>query len=143
MTIRLILRHKGNAVHTASADDTVGDVSRLLDRHRIGAVLVRDGTGAIVGVVSERDIVVALARRGSDCLNLKVPDVMSSPVVTCEPADSVDQVMQLMTDRRIRHVPVMDGGELVGIISIGDVVKYRISKVESEANAMRAYIATG
>lgn len=143
MTVRVILRGKGATVHTVSASATLGDVANLIDRQRIGATLVKDSADAVVGIVSERDIVLALARRGADCLNLRVADVMTSPVITCQPADSVNDVMQLMTDRRIRHLPVMDEGLLVGIISIGDVVKYRISQVETEANAMRAYIATG
>jgi CBS domain-containing protein len=143
MTVRMILRQKGSAVHMVTTGDSVGDVARLLDRHRIGAALVEDAKGAIVGVISERDIVLALARRGGACLDVRVAEIMSSPVATCKPSDSVNDLMHLMTERRIRHVPVMDEGELAGIISIGDVVKYRINQVETEVSAMRAYIATG
>ena len=143
MTVATILKTKGNNIVTANVGESVADTAVLLAKYKIGAVLVLDKTGKVTGVLSERDIVRALAASGSGCLNQNVEDLMTKDVICCAPSDTIDEVMALMTDRRIRHLPVMDGSELKGFISIGDVVKRRISDVEQEAAAMRDYIATG
>ncbi|MBO6827688.1 MAG: CBS domain-containing protein [Sneathiella sp.] len=143
MTVATILKTKGNNIVTANVGESVADTAVLLAKYKIGAVLVLDKTGKVTGVLSERDIVRALATSGSGCLNQNVEDLMTKDVICCAPSDTIDEVMALMTDRRIRHLPVMDGSELKGFISIGDVVKRRISDVEQEAAAMRDYIATG
>ena len=142
MLVSTILAQKGNRIISVSPDDRISDVAALLTRERIGAVLVRDPEQALVGVLSERDIVNAIADQGSNCLELAVHDLMTSEVVTCQPGDSLNQVMSLMTELRIRHVPVVVDGDLVGIISIGDVVKHRLAEVESEAESLRDYITS-
>ncbi|WP_169569990.1 CBS domain-containing protein [Sneathiella limimaris] len=143
MNVASILKGKGGNIITAKADDEISAVAALLKEHGIGAVLVVGEGQALEGVISERDIVRGLAESGSGCLGKKASELMTSNVITCSPADTVDEVMSLMTTRRIRHLPVMDEGVLSGFISIGDVVKSRIDEIETEAAAMRDYIATG
>ena len=143
MYVETILRKKGDSVVTIDPADTVSDAVQVLAKHRIGAALVRDAAGDIVGILSERDIVRGVARDKSNCLDMTVKDLMTSPVISCKPDDNIDEIMELMTERRIRHLPVMNGGALVGIISIGDVVKQRISEIEHESEALRQYITTG
>jgi CBS domain-containing protein len=115
--------------------------SRLADK-RIGAVVVTDRAGRIAGIVSERDVVHALAREGAECLGWPVSEIMTREVLTCAEDDTIDEIMSRMTMRRCRHLPVVASGRLAGIISIGDVVKHHIAEVEMEAMAMRDYIAT-
>ena len=143
MTVKAILKQKGDRVVAVRPDDTVGSVCSILDKEGIGAVLVRDADQRVIGVVSERDVVRSIARLGRDMLDHTVSSIMTRDVHFCSPEDSVDQVMAQMTDRRIRHLPVLKRGKLVGMISIGDVVKQRIADHEMEAEAMKAYIATG
>lgn len=143
MYVHAILKHKGQDVVSAGPTDDVVETARLLNRHRIGAVVVRDADGHVAGILSERDIVRGIAESGAACLGLKVADLMTREVVSCRPDDSIDDIMALMTERRIRHLPVMEDGRLVGVISIGDVVKRRIAEIESEASSLREYIATG
>ena len=142
MGISSILREKGGEVATIPVTNPVRDVVAELVVRRIGALLVVDGN-AIVGLVSERDIVRALAADGAAALDRPARDVMTSPVVTITPHDSVNMAMELMTGRRIRHLPVVEDGRLVGLVSIGDLVKRRIEEVEQEALALKDYIATG
>ena len=142
MDVRTILKAKGNRVLSVAPSSTVAEAASILERERIGSVLVLDGSGRLVGVLSERDIVSGIARSGANCLELKVESVMTRNVVTCRQEDSVNTIMALMTERRVRHLPVMDGDELIGIISIGDVVKHRLAEVESEAQSLREYITT-
>lgn len=141
MLIAHVLRDKGALVHTVRAETTLEAAAQLLTEKRVGALVVIAEGGAISGVVSERDIVREVARRGGACLSDTVASVMSRKVVTAEPMETVDEGLGRMTDRRIRHLPVVDGDKLVGIISIGDLVKHRIAAVEAEAAAMQAYIA--
>ena len=141
MNVDAILREKGTDVVTVDRDQTVAEVARVLAEHRIGAVVVCN-SGKVTGVLSERDIVRGIDRLGADVLNLPVSEIMSSPVHCCQRSDSVIEVMGVMTERRIRHVPVVENGELLGIISIGDVVKHRIMEAERENEAMRQYITT-
>jgi CBS domain-containing protein len=143
MHVASILKVKGHTVETARADTTLMAVAGRLAEKRIGAVVVTDRAGAIAGIVSERDIVHALAREGSDCLDWPVSEIMTREVLTCSADDTIDEIMSRMTARRCRHLPVVvDGRKLAGIISIGDVVKHHIAEVEMEAMAMRDYIAT-
>lgn len=142
MLIAHVLREKGALVHTARADISLEQAARELDEKRVGALVVLGENGAIVGVVSERDIVREISRKGADCLENLVRTVMSKDIVTARPSETIDEGLARMTDRRIRHLPVVDEGRLVGIVSIGDLVKHRIAAVEAEAAAMHAYIAT-
>lgn len=143
MNVASILKGKGSDIIAAKAGDDISGIASLLAENRIGAVLVLDEGRQVLGVISERDIVRGLAESGDACLKSDVSSLMTKNVITCSPTDTVDQVMSLMTEKRIRHLPVMEGGDLVGFISIGDIVKMRISEVEQEAAAMRDYIATG
>lgn len=139
MTIASILRTKGTDVVSVRADVTVQDVVELLHRHRIGAVLVLDGD-SVVGVVSERDIIRCLHEKGAGILDATARDIMTAPVVAVAPNDSVDQAMALITERRVRHLPVLHDGRLIGLVSIGDLVKRRIEMAEFEAGALKQYI---
>ncbi len=141
MLIAHVLREKGSAVHTLSASATLEAAARELAERRVGALVVVDADGAIAGVLSERDIVRQIAARGASALASSVGDAMSRNVVTAHPDETVDEGLERMTDRRFRHLPVVAGGRLAGIVSIGDLVKFRIAAVEAEAAAMQAYIA--
>lgn len=146
MGISTVLRDKrqgtnSGAVASVPPDSRVSEIVDLLVQRRIGAVLVLEG-GRPVGIVSERDIVRCLAVKGGAVMDLEARDVMTSPVITIRPEESVCDAMELMTDRRIRHLPVVESGELVGIVSIGDLVKRRIAEAEQEALALKDYIAT-
>lgn len=139
MTIAAILRGKGADIVVASPDITVADALTLLAEHRIGALpVVADG--AVHGMFSERDVVRLLAGGDSGVLQARVGEVMTAPALTAAPSDPVLAALSLMTQRRIRHLPVVDAGTLCGIVSIGDLVKYRIERIEAEAAAMRDYI---
>lgn len=141
MTIAAILGGKGHEVVSIDGDRSVADAVALLASRRIGAVPVMDGAW-VAGVFSERDVIYCLEREGAATLDRRVREVMTSPAITVAPDDSVLGALSLMTQRRIRHLPVLEGGRCVGIVSIGDLVKYRIDRIESEAEAMRAYIQT-
>lgn len=139
MRISDILRHKGTSVVTISPTGAITDLIRSLDEHHIGAIVVVD-EDAIVGIASERDVVQALAKRGVDVLGGTVADLMTAPVVTCQPGDSVDDIAATMTERRARHMPVLQDGRLVGIVSIGDVVLSRIRQLEQDRGQLEQYI---
>lgn len=139
MTIRAILQSKGNDVLSISGDAAVSDAVALLAEKRIGALPVIDG-GKVRGIFSERDVLYGIARDGAGILAKKVADVMISPAITVEADSPVLTALSLMTRRRIRHLPVTDGDAAIGFVSIGDLVKYRIDKIEAEAAAMRDYI---
>ncbi|MBM3508741.1 MAG: CBS domain-containing protein [Alphaproteobacteria bacterium] len=143
MNVASILAAKGNSVLTAPPTATVADIVATLQERNIGSIVISDDGARVLGIVSERDIVRDLALHGSSVLTRHVSDVMTRNVVTCSVGDSVNDLMSTMTAKRIRHLPVIDRGRLCGVISIGDVVKCRLEEVESEANAMRQYIATG
>jgi CBS domain-containing protein len=142
MLIAHVLRDKGAVVYTVRAEATLEEAAGVLTEKKVGALVVIAEGGAIIGVLSERDIVREIARNGANCLGETVGGVMSRDVLTADPTESVDEGLGRMTDRRVRHLPVVEGGRLIGIISIGDLVKYRIAAVEAEAAAMQAYIAT-
>jgi CBS domain-containing protein len=139
MTVQAILAEKGGDVATIGAGDSVREAVRLLGERRIGALPVVDGD-AVTGIMSERDVIYCLKDYGAEVLDWPVSRVMTSPAVTVEPSTPVMSALALITQRRIRHLPVVTGGRLIGIVSIGDLVKYRIERVEQEAAAMRAYI---
>jgi len=141
MTVKLILDEKGRDVVTAAGRATLAEVVAVLSRRRIGAVVVVDEDGGIDGILSERDVVRALASDGAEALHRPVSETMTSPVTVCSESHTIDQVMEIMTNRRFRHLPVESGGRLAGIVSIGDVVRKRIETVEREAEEMKAYIA--
>jgi CBS domain-containing protein len=140
MHVAVILKRKGTDVVTTTPERTIADTVGLLDQHKIGAVIVLDTGGTVAGVLSERDIVHGIARHGGGALSMSVSELMTRDVVVCAPEDTVQDIMALMTLRRIRHVPVMSDGRLSGIISIGDVVKHRLGEIELEAESLRAYV---
>ncbi|WP_420381330.1 CBS domain-containing protein [Novosphingobium sp.] len=140
MTIARLIAGRSDTVWTVHADDSVADAIALLAERRIGALPVTDGDGGVAGIFSERDVLYSLRRLGADLLTRKVGDVMTSPVVTVSPDQSALDALALMTKRRFRHLPVMDGGKMVAFISIGDLVKFRIERIEADAEAMRDYI---
>jgi CBS domain-containing protein len=143
MRVVEVLRSKGVNVVSIAPTATLHEAAQLLFEHRIGALIVRDERDQVVGVLSERDIVATLARLASDALSTRVSEAMSSDVVKCSLEDSLEQLMQLMTEHRIRHLPVLENQKLVGVISIGDVVKHRISEVTDESRALTDYITLG
>jgi CBS domain-containing protein len=142
MLVANVVRAKGSDVVTMHADGSVRELLHVLAHHGIGAVVVTARGSVIAGIVSERDVVRALNRQGESLLDQPVASIMTSEVVTCELPDPIDDVMAVMTEHRIRHVPVVDGGALVGIVSIGDMVKRRIAELEGERNDLVTYIGT-
>lgn len=142
MRIADVLRTKGTAVATVEPGATVRDLLEHLAGRNIGAMVVMDGE-EVAGIVSERDVVRRLYEHGPDLLARTVADIMTTRVTTCGPEDSVDHLSVLMTERRIRHVPVVDGRTLAGIVSIGDVVKSRLNELEESREQLEAYIAQG
>jgi CBS domain-containing protein len=140
MTIAAVLRSKGSEVETIGANERLADAVARLGERRIGALPVVDGGGDIAGIISERDIIYCLRDHGAEVLDWPVGRVMSSPVLTVAPDSEVLSALALMTQRRIRHLPVAEGGRLRGIVSIGDLVKHRMERIEAEAEAMREYI---
>ena len=142
MSVAQILNTKGSSVITASADDTVTQAAAMLAEKKIGSVVITSPKGRIEGIVSERDIVRAIASAGAAALEWPVSRIMSGSVRTCSPDDTEAELMALMTDHRIRHLPVVEGGRLRGMISIGDVVKFRIEAIEREAEDMKTYISS-
>jgi|TARA_B100000959_G_scaffold73231_1_gene77776 CBS domain-containing protein len=143
MIVSQILREKGHDVYTVFKEFSVKEVSALLAEKRIGAVVVTDQADAVEGIISERDVVRGLAQHGSSILDKKVEELMTKNVITHGLDDHIDDLMQEMSKSRIRHLPILDDGKLVGVISIGDVVKNRVEELEAEGNMLRDYIATG
>jgi CBS domain-containing protein len=141
MDVETILRSKGRAVATIRPDETIGAAINALVSGNIGALVASEDGETVEGIISERDIVRALARHGDGLLALTVADAMTRSVVTCDPNESVAELMAEMTNRRIRHLPVVRDGRLCGIISIGDVVKNRLDEIEYEARSLRSFIA--
>jgi len=143
MFVSDILAQKGGLVFTVTPGTSVAQLSQQLSTRRIGSVLVLDGEGSVAGIVSERDLVRAMASHGAKAMELEARQVMTRDVVTCDPDDSIDQVMQTMTSGRFRHLPVVRHGELLGLVSIGDVVKARLEETKYETEALKAYIVAG
>jgi CBS domain-containing protein len=142
MTVKAILARKGNDVTTAQPTASLADAVNLLTARRIGAVVVTGADHRIIGILSERDIVRTLAEKGADALNAPVSEAMTRKVVTCSRNDTVAELMERMTAGKFRHVPVVEEGQLAGIVSIGDVVKQRLHDIEQESDALRDYIRT-
>lgn len=143
MLVAQILKQKGDSVFTAAPQDTVAAAAALLHSRRVGAMVVLDDHGAIIGILSERDIVRIVAQHGAAGLSQPISDCMTADVILAKPTETTDTLLSRMTDRRIRHLPVAKEGRLVGIVSIGDLVKHKISEIEAEANGLKAYIAAG
>jgi len=141
MLVSQILKDKGDMVFTASPSDSVAAVAALLQARRVGAMVVLDDAGQVAGIVSERDIVRVVAERGGEGLSQPVSACMTRDVIYAEPQESVDALLERMTDRRIRHLPVCRNERLVGIISIGDLVKSKIAETVAEAETLKAYIS--
>ena len=141
MFVSDILKGKGGNVVSLPSQQPVAEALALMAQHRIGAVLALDAIGEIAGILSERDLVRAMHRHGKAVLDKRVSDLMTTPVVTCSPKDPVGAIEGMMTAQRFRHVPVVEEGELIGIVSIGDVVKNRIEEAEAEVEALRRYIS--
>ena len=139
MTIAMVLQGKGSAIETIAGDAPLFDAVRRLGEKRIGALPVVED-GRIAGIMSERDVIYCLRNHGADVLDWPVSRVMSSPAITIESSTDVLAALALMTQRRIRHLPVVDNGEIRGLVSIGDLVKHRMERIEAEADAMREYI---
>ena len=142
MKLAELIRGKSHEIVKIRADRNIAEASITLTENKIGALLVEDQNGKIVGILSERDIVGGMAPHGADLHDVEVSELMTPDLIHCSPQDTVNQAMAMMTDRRIRHLPVLDGDELVGFISIGDLVKCRIMEVQTEAEALRQYIAS-
>jgi len=142
MLVSQILKAKGDLVFTVTPNDTIAAVAALLHSRRVGALVVLDGDD-VAGIVSERDVVRAVAEGGGAQLAKPVSSCMTQDVLFALPGETIDSLLSRMTDRRVRHLPVCKDGRLLGIVSIGDLVKWKISEVEAEADGLKAYIATG
>ena len=140
MTVQNILNEKGTKVATVRPHETIGTLVHKLKLENIGSVVVSQDGKRVDGIISERDIVRGLAAHGTELLAMRVDKLMIRDVLTCAPEDSVKDVMQTMTSRRVRHLPVVEKGKMVGVVSIGDVVKDRLQDVEMEARVLRDYI---
>lgn len=142
MIIGQILKSKGRGVTTASPDDTIHEITLRLTSRKIGAVVILEG-GKVAGIISERDIIRLIAEHGPGALTMAAKEGMTRDVISCTRDCTLDEIMETMTQGRFRHLPVLENDDLVGIISIGDVVKYHTAEVELEVTAMRDYLATG
>jgi CBS domain-containing protein len=140
MTVSAILSVKGSDVATAQPHRTLAEIARTLAERRIGAILITDANGGVKGIISERDVVRAIAKRGGAALDDPASQHMTSRVVTCLRSDPIADVMEEMTKGRFRHLPVVEDGKLLGVISIGDVVKHRIAETVAESQSLRDYI---
>jgi CBS domain-containing protein len=141
MNVSNLLATKGHEVATISQERTVSDALTILKEHGIGALVVTGATSPLVGIFSERDVVRALATSGADALTFTVSELMTSPVATCSEETSVTELMGTMTERRVRHVPVVSDGRLVGMVSIGDVVKARFDELEHDKQELLDYVS--
>ena len=143
MNVASILKAKGRAVTTARPNATLLDVAKKLGPKKIGAVVVVGDNGHVAGIISERDIIRVVSEQGAAALSMMVSDVMTRNVIACGETSELDELMEMMTKGRFRHLPVIEDDALVGIISIGDVVRHHVAEVEMEVSAMRNYLATG
>ena len=140
MHVAAVIKRKGSSVVSITPDRTIADATNLLTENRIGAVLVLDSNQGIRGIISERDIIRALSKYGADALTHRVEALMTQDVQQCSPKDTIAEVMTTMTTRRFRHLPVVEDGKLLGMISIGDVVKQRLDDTELEVETLRGYV---
>jgi CBS domain-containing protein len=139
MKVLDILRVKGSSVVTVPPNTTLLTLVHRLKLERVGAIVVSQDGKTVDGIISERDVAWGLAEHGADLLNLRVADLMTKSVLTCSPDDTITSIARIMTERRLRHLPVLLKGELVGVVSIGDVVKHRLDEMQLEANVLRDY----
>ena len=142
MKAKHILQSKGAEVFAVYPDDSISDAVSVLESKNIGAVIVREKGGDVVGILSERDVVRRLSQKGAETLSLRVADCMTPNPFTCAPDATIDELMSKMTEKRIRHLPVTQDGKVIGVISIGDVVKRKIEETEREAAALKEYISS-
>lgn len=142
MSVEKILAKKGRNVITILPEHMVGDAAKVLSEHKIGVMTVCDHKGRLEGILSERDLVRGIAKYGSAILNMPVRNLMTTAVITCKPTDDLKDLMQIMTNRRIRHLPVLENFRLVGIVSIGDIVSFRLQEAQIEMNVLRDYAMT-
>ena len=142
MNVEHILSDKGREVVTVAPHMKLSEAARTLSERRIGAVVVSDADNPVLGIISERDIVRAIAANGGAALGEPVSRYMTSKVVTCTSRSALNDLMETMTTGKFRHVPIVENGRLVGIVSIGDIVKFRLAEIEGESQALREYIAT-
>ncbi len=140
MHVADILKTKGGEVVSTGPGKSVAETVRLLNLKNIGAAVVRDAHGTVIGIISERDVIRSIAANGERALEMQVRDVMTSDVISCKTTDTISEVMKVMTVNRFRHLPVIEGGELKGLVSIGDVVKHRLDETEMEARVLRDYV---
>jgi CBS domain-containing protein len=141
MLISQVLKEKGDLVFTVSPHQTVAQAAALLHQRKVGAMVVIDQNDAVVGILSERDVVRAVAQDGPQALGKSVSSCMTKDVIFAEPGETVDALLGRMTDRRVRHLPVLKDGRLAGLVSIGDLVKRKIAETEAEAETLKAYIS--
>jgi CBS domain-containing protein len=140
MILEQILKQKGGQVYAVAESATLKEAAELLDARKVGAMVILGEAGSLIGVISERDIVRAVARSGPAALKQLVSESMTRQVVTAKPNESIETAMDRMTDRRIRHLPVVESGRLIGVVSIGDLVKWRLAEAAAEVEAIRSYI---
>jgi CBS domain-containing protein len=143
LNIGQILKSKPHGVSTARPDDSLQEIATRLAQRRIGAMIIVGDAGKVAGIISERDIIRLIAEHGTKALSMKASEGMTRDVVSCSRSSTLEEIMNAMTAGRFRHLPVIEDGALVGIVSIGDVVKYHTAEVELEVTAMRGYLATG
>lgn len=141
MFISQVLKEKGDLVFTVSPNESLADAAALLHERQVGSAVVLDASGAVAGIISERDLVRVVALQGAAGLGGPVSSCMTRAVVFAEPSDTVDALLEVMTDRRIRHMPVLRDGRLAGLVSIGDLVKRKIAETQAETESLKAYIA--
>lgn len=142
MSVEKILQSKGRNVFTVRPDHSISEAAKLMSAKRVGVAVVTDGKGQIAGILSERDIVGGITQFGKGVVDMPVRNLMTSLVATCSPGDNVKKVLEVMNDRRIRHLPVVEGGELIGIVSIGDAVNFRLKEAQLEMGVLRDFAAT-
>lgn len=140
MFLEQILKEKGGQVYSVAESATLKECAELLEKRKVGAMVILNEAGGLIGVISERDIVKNIAKSGATALSATVGQVMTRQVVTSQPRDTVESAMSRMTDRRIRHLPVLEGSRLIGVVSIGDLVKWRLAEAHAEVEAIRSYI---
>lgn len=140
MFLEQIVKEKGAQVYSVPESATLKECAELLEQRKVGALVILNEAGGLIGVISERDIVKNIAKIGAAALSATVGQVMTRQVLTARPRDSVESAMSRMTDRRIRHLPVLEGGRMIGVVSIGDLVKWRLAEVDAEVEAIRSYI---
>ena len=141
MLVSQVIREKGGVVFTATPGESLAQAAALLHQRQVGAAVVLDAAGAVVGIISERDLVRQVALLGADALERPVSAAMTRQVIFAHPDESIDELLARMTDRRVRHLPVLNDGRLIGLVSIGDLVKRKIAETKAEARELKAYIA--